>query len=84
MCSGSFTLADSDSDSDTDFKKYYCQQASVTVDTSKQFYVSHLLLGLGVGHGSRQCKHTIKAILLDDNLSIRCFWCRTYLIACIN
>ena len=48
---GPFTLADSDSDNNS--MKFYCQWVSVSVDTSKQLYTSHLLLGLG------QCKHTI-------------------------
>ena len=53
---GSFTLAGSDPD--TDSMKFYCQWLSVSLDTSKQFYTSHVFLGLGLGVG--QCKHTIR------------------------
>ena len=56
---GSFTLADSDSDTKTNSTKFYCEQFSVGVDTSRQLYTSHLLLGPGVGLGLGQCRHTI-------------------------
>ena len=56
---GSFTLADSDSDTKTNSAKFYCEQVSLSVDTSRQLYTSHLLLGPSVGLGLVQCKHTI-------------------------
>ena len=37
--------------------KFYCQWVSVSVDISKQFYTSHVLLGLGVGLGLGEYKH---------------------------
>ena len=62
---GSFTLANSDSDTDTNSMKFYCQWVLVSVDNSKQFYVSHLLLSLCVGLCLGQCKHTIMVVITD-------------------
>ena len=39
--------------------KFHCQWILFIVDNSKQFYTSHLLLGLGVRLGPGQCKHTM-------------------------